>query len=400
MDPALADSGPWAPLPSYPPGYEGKMTGPTATSTAALGATLPHVLPRWGSVLAVVAHPDDESFGLGAVLDTLTTRGTAVSVLSLTHGEATTLHGVSGDLSELRAVELRRAAEALGLKDAQLRGFPDGQLDRVDRSRLVAQVDAAAREAAAEALVVFDPSGVSGHPDHTAATLAAVEAARALDLPVLAWTLPRAVADQLDEELDADFAGHDAQDIDVVLAVDRERQRIAALAHASQAVPTSVLWRRLELLGDQEHLRWLIPPTLQEPGVVVDWEEGDRFTITVGGHRIVVDQPLDVGGTDAGPTPTDLMLASLASCVAFYARRYLRRHHLDATGLTVTARHRMATHPNRVGDVDLLIHLPTELTPSRRAGLLAQAGHCTVHNTLVESPTIAISLGGAASEPA
>ncbi|MDQ2758162.1 MAG: OsmC family protein [Actinomycetota bacterium] len=94
------------------------------------------------------------------------------------------------------------------------------------------------------------------------------------------------------------------------------------------------------------------------------------------------------------------MLASLASCVAFYARRYLRRHHLDATGLTVTARHRMATHPNRVGDVDLLIHLPTELTPSRRAGLLAQAGHCTVHNTLVESPTIAISLGGAASEPA
>ena len=37
----------------------------------------------------------------------------------------------------------------------------------------------------------------------------------------------------------------------------RQRQIVASLAHASQAVPSSVLWRRLELLGDREHLRWL-----------------------------------------------------------------------------------------------------------------------------------------------
>ncbi len=375
------------------------MNGSPAPTTVR-PTSAPHVLPRWGSVLAVVAHPDDESFGLGAVLDTLATRGASVSVLSLTHGEASTVHGVSGDLGELRAVELRRAAEALGLEGAQLCDFPDGHLDRVERSLLVEQVAQVVRETAAEALVVFDPSGVSGHADHTAATLAALEAARDLGLPVIAWTLPREVADQLDQELDAGFVGHEPEEIDVVLTVDRDRQRIAALAHASQAVPTSVLWHRLELLGDREHLRWLVAPAPHEPGVVVDWEEGDRFTITVGGHRIVVDQPHDVGGSDLGPTPTDLLLASLASCVAFYSRRYLRRHHLDATGLTVTSRHTMATHPNRVGDVDLLIELPTELSPSRRAGLLAQASHCTVHNTLVDAPTMVITLGGAGPEPA
>ena len=375
------------------------MNGSTAPTTVDRPPT-PHVLPRWGSVLAVVAHPDDESFGLGAVLDTLVSRGAAVSVVSLTFGEVSTVHGVSGTSASCVPSSCASAAEALGLQDAQLLDFPDGQLDRIDRSRLAEQLKKAVREASAEALVVFDTSGVTGHADHTAATLAALDAARALGLPVIGWTLPNEVADQLNEELDSGFLGHEAEEIDVVLTVDRERQRIAALAHASQAVPTSVLWRRLELLGDREHLRWLIPPGPREPGVVVDWEEDDRFTIMVRGHRIVVDQPRDLGGGDVGPTPTDLLLASLASCVAFYARRYLRRHQLDATGLTVSSRHTMATHPNRVGDVDLIIELPTELSPSRRAGLLAQAGHCTVHNTLVDAPTVVITLGGAGSDSA
>ena len=45
-------------------------------------------LPRWRRVLAVVAHPDDESFALGALLDRFVTAGAEVSVLCLTHGEA------------------------------------------------------------------------------------------------------------------------------------------------------------------------------------------------------------------------------------------------------------------------------------------------------------------------
>jgi putative redox protein len=49
----------------------------------------------------------------------------------------------------------------------------------------------------------------------------------------------------------------------------------------------------------------------------------DRFAIDVRGHEIVVDQPVDAGGQDTAPTPTELFVASLAGCVAFYARRYL-----------------------------------------------------------------------------
>lgn len=63
-------------------------------------------LPAWSSALAVVAHPDDESFGLGAVLDAFARSGAAVSVLCLTQGEASRIRGVPGDLSALRAMEL------------------------------------------------------------------------------------------------------------------------------------------------------------------------------------------------------------------------------------------------------------------------------------------------------
>ena len=71
------------------------------------------------------------------------------------------------------------------------------------------------------------------------------------------------------------------------------------------------------------------------PDVTVRHEEGDRFRATIRGHQLVIDQPVEDGGTDAGPTPTELFVAGLASCVAFYAERYLRRHHLPVDGLAV-----------------------------------------------------------------
>lgn len=55
-------------------------------------------------------------------------------------------------------------------------------------------------------------------------------------------------------------------DVDLTLTVDRASQRRAVECHPSQAVPGSVLWRRLELLGPHEHLRWLRrPEAAQDP---------------------------------------------------------------------------------------------------------------------------------------
>ena len=128
------------------------------------------------------------------------------------------------------------------------------------------------------------------------------------------------------------------------------------------------------------------------PAVRVDHLTGDRFAIGVRGHLVTVDQPVDVGGEDTAPTPTELFVASLASCVAFYARRYLARHGLPTRGLAVTATYEMGTRPARVCAVTLELQLPAGVPESRREALLAVASHCTVHNTLTNEPDVAIRL--------
>ena len=216
-----------------------------------------HGLPGWERVLAVVAHPDDESFGLGGVLSAFVAGGARVSVLCFTHGEASTLHGVEGDLAQVRERELADAAAVLGLHRVQLLDFPDGGLRDVDGDELEAIVLAEIRAEDADGVVVFDPDGVTGHPDHQRATAVALRAAAVGGTPVLAWTLPTEVATALRQELGAPFTGHGPDEIDLVIDVDRTAQRQAVDCHPSQAVPGSALWRRLELLGDREHLRWI-----------------------------------------------------------------------------------------------------------------------------------------------
>jgi putative redox protein len=123
---------------------------------------------------------------------------------------------------------------------------------------------------------------------------------------------------------------------------------------------------------------------------------GDRFAITVRGHTMTVDQPVEVGGEDTAPTPTELFIAGLASCVAFYAGRYLTRHDLDPAGLQVSASFAMGGKPNRVTDIAIQIAAPAGMPDDRRAALLAVASHCTVHNTLEQPPAVEITLAGGA----
>jgi LmbE family N-acetylglucosaminyl deacetylase len=109
----------------------------------------------------------------------------------------------------------------------------------------------------ADGLLVFDRGGITGHPDHDTATAVAVEAGVQLGLQTLAWALASAVAGTLRAETGAGFIGRGDDDLDFAVQVDRSRQLDAVRAHPSQAVPGSVLWRRLELSGSTEFLRWL-----------------------------------------------------------------------------------------------------------------------------------------------
>lgn len=222
--------------------------------------------PRFGhnaSVLAICGHPDDESFGLGAVLRHLAAHDVRTSVLCFTHGEASSLGEFPAALREIREAELLAAAAELGVSRVELLDYPDGGLSALPlgelaeaASRMVAAVDA-------ELLLVFDEGGVTGHPDHDRATEAALAASSGR--PVLAWGVPASVGATLNAEFGTTFVEREEGAFDIVLTVDREGQRRAIACHASQSTHNPVLWRRLELLADAEYLRWLVPPSRLRP---------------------------------------------------------------------------------------------------------------------------------------
>ena len=225
--------------------------------SAAPAGSLPPDVAAARVVLAVCAHPDDESFGLGGVLGALAAHGVEIAVLCLTHGEASTL-GPGEALGAVRARELGAAAAALGVRRVELLDHPDGALGDVPLAVLAGHVRAALVEHRPDLVIVFHPDGVTGHPDHRRATEAALAASGVV--PVIAWAVHDDVAASLNDELGTCFVGRTSAEVDVVIEVDRSRQRAAIACHASQCLDNRVLWRRLELQGDREVLRWLRAP--------------------------------------------------------------------------------------------------------------------------------------------
>jgi uncharacterized OsmC-like protein len=122
-------------------------------------------------------------------------------------------------------------------------------------------------------------------------------------------------------------------------------------------------------------------------------EEGDRYRIEVRGHTMWVDQPKQDGGDDSAPTPTELFVAGLGSCVAFFGGRYLERHHLSTNGFGVDCSFDYAEdRPARVAAITISVVLPETFPAERREAFLAVVEHCTVHNSMTTTPEIAIAL--------
>jgi LmbE family N-acetylglucosaminyl deacetylase len=125
-----------------------------------------------GGVLAVFAHPDDESLLAGGVLAALAAAGRRVAIVSMTRGERgpTELAGLSGGLAlgEVREAELLQAARALGASAAECLDFPDGDLAGVDEKQTARQLSRILVRERPELVLSFSDEGLYWHPDHLA----------------------------------------------------------------------------------------------------------------------------------------------------------------------------------------------------------------------------------------
>ncbi|MCC6139732.1 MAG: OsmC family protein [Nitrospira sp.] len=126
--------------------------------------------------------------------------------------------------------------------------------------------------------------------------------------------------------------------------------------------------------------------------LTVAYHSGTRYDITSGQHRVVTDQPEEDGGRNAGMSPVELFIGSVASCVGYFAGQFCARHDISREGLAVDAEWEMAEGPHRVGTIALAIRLPHRLSPDMKERLLKVAHGCTVHQSLSGAPAVTIQL--------
>jgi LmbE family N-acetylglucosaminyl deacetylase len=211
-------------------------------------------LPEARSVLAVVARPGDEACYLGAVLDEFGAHGSTVSILALTCGDDSPYNASMEPLTAIRPFEFDAAASALRAKHCRLADYPEAELRQLPVARLAEIVTRMIHEWDVDLLLTVD--GRLG--DRTAARTSC-HAGREHDIPVLAWTLPHDVARYVREATGLAVTGDALRRIDFELRVCRDAQRYAMRAHHSQHRGDCIHMARLEVQGDREWLRWLVP---------------------------------------------------------------------------------------------------------------------------------------------
>ncbi|MHB1414703.1 MAG: PIG-L deacetylase family protein [Chloroflexota bacterium] len=131
-------------------------------------------------LLAVFAHPDDETFRCGGTLALLAARGVRVCLVTATRGEAGSVGDpplcLAEELAARREQELYCACRALGIEPPRLLDYADGHLAEAEPGEVGERIVRAIRELRPQVMLTFGPDGLSGHPDHVAIGHLAAEA--------------------------------------------------------------------------------------------------------------------------------------------------------------------------------------------------------------------------------
>lgn len=124
-------------------------------------------------LMAIMAHPDDESLGIGGVLARYSAEGIETHVLTATPGDKGRYFDndnrpADEEVGRVRAEELRAACAQLGVHDVQLLGYRDKELDAANHKEVIARIDAHLQRVKPHVVITFGMDGAYGHPDHIA----------------------------------------------------------------------------------------------------------------------------------------------------------------------------------------------------------------------------------------
>jgi LmbE family N-acetylglucosaminyl deacetylase len=138
-------------------------------------------------LLAVLAHPDDESLGFGGTLAKYAAEGVETYLVTATRGERGRFGPLGRgndpvEVGRVREAELHAAGAALGLREISILGYGDGAVDQIAADTAIRDIVSQIRRIRPQAVITFGPDGGYGHPDHiaisqftTAATMCAAD---------------------------------------------------------------------------------------------------------------------------------------------------------------------------------------------------------------------------------
>lgn len=111
--------------------------------------------------------------------------------------------------------------------------------------------------------------------------------------------------------------------------------------------------------------------------------EGDTFKhdLSIREHHVTADEPEETGGDDAGPSPQELLAASLASCTAITIEMYAKRKGWNIGDIAVDVDYEPAQRGSPT-KFEMKVKLPKELPEDQRERLMQIAAKCPVHRTL------------------
>ena len=124
--------------------------------------------------------------------------------------------------------------------------------------------------------------------------------------------------------------------------------------------------------------------------ISVRYSGGMSFEASARNHKVTIDLPLGLNGKDAGPTPAELFVISLASCTGIELAFYCEKFKWDSTGLEIEVNYEKL--PDRIGKISLEISLPSAKSEKERKEAMEWAEKCLIHNTIQHKPEIKITL--------
>lgn len=123
------------------------------------------------TIVCVFAHPDDEAFGPGGTIATLS-KDNAVYIICVTNGDAGQNHTQkNSDLGGIRKKELSKSAKILSVKKVYFLGCKDGSLSNNLYHEIAQKIQDILEKLRPQTLLTFEPRGISGHIDHIAVSM-------------------------------------------------------------------------------------------------------------------------------------------------------------------------------------------------------------------------------------